>query len=437
MWAIALILTILAIICILLLGVPVALGFLALNAILSLVFIGYPAGGLQVVGSIESSLGNFNLLPIPLFVLMGELLFRAGVATRALNGIALWLGRLPGKLALVNVGTGTMFAMFSGSAVATTSTVGKMVLPDMVRQGYNRQFAMSSVLAAGGLAAIIPPSSLAVLVGTIGGISVGGMLLGGLIPGLLIAAIAAGYIIVRSMINTSLVPTAVDTSSVDWAQRWRALFRDILPLAAIMLLVLGLILTGVATPTEAAALGTAGSFLMAVTLGNLRAKEVLASLMSTVKVACGILLIIAGAAAYSQMLAYSGSISGLISFTTSLDVAPILIVILMLFVVFLMGSPLEPVSIMLITLPAFMPIVMGLDFNPIWFGVMFLIMIDVGNLTPPLGLQLFALSSAAGPGVTFWAIVRAAWPIIAIEVVAIALMLAFPGIVTFLPDLLR
>jgi len=437
MWAIALILTVIAVILILLLGVPVALGFLAINAILAFILIGYPAGGLQVVGSIESTLGNFNLLPIPLFVLMGELLFRAGIATRAMNGIALWLGRLPGKLALVNIGTGTMFAMFSGSAIATTSTVGKMVLPEMVRQGYNRRFAMGSVLAAGGLAAIIPPSSLAVLVGTIGGISVGGMLLGGLIPGLLIAAIASVYIITRSIINPSLVPAKTETTRIDWGMRFRTLFRDVLPLSSIMFLVLALIITGIATPTESAALGAVGAYIIAVTLGNLRFRALIDSLMGTIKVACGILLIIAGAAAYSQMLAYSGSVTGLIKFTTTMDVAPILVIILMLLVVFVIGSPLEPVSVMLIMLPAFMPIVLGLDFNPVWFGIMFLIMIDVGNLTPPLGLQLFALSSAAGPSVSFWELVRAALPIIVVELTAIALMLMFPDIVTFLPDLLK
>lgn len=438
MWSIALILTVLAVIIILLLGVPVALGFLVLNAILAFIIIGFPAGGIQVVGSIESTLGNYNLLPIPLFILMGELLFRAGVATRALNGISLWLGRLPGKLALVNIGTGTMFAMFSGSAIATTSTVGRMVLPDMVKQGYDRRFAMGSVLAAGGLAAIIPPSSLAVLVGTIGGISVGGMLLGGLIPGLLLALLAGGYIIIRSMINKKIVPASSGQKvHISWSERWKSLVFDILPLSSIMLLVLGLIITGIATPTESAAMGAMAALVIAKVLGKLKLKDFVASLMSTVKIGAGILLIIAGAAAYSQILAYSGSIGGLVKFTTTLNTAPILVIILMLIVVFILGSPLEPVSIMLITLPAFVPIVLGLGYDPIWFGIMFLIMVDVGNLTPPLGLQLFALGSVAGKNVSFMELIKSAFPIILIEVTAVALMLAFPQTVTALPSLMK
>lgn len=415
-------------------GAPIAFAFLAVNAVAITILSGFETGGLQLARSLDLIM-SYSLLPIPLFVMMGELLFHSGLARRTLDGIGKWFGRLPGRLALLTTAGGAAVGMFSGSAVASTTMLGTLMVPEMRSRGYNNRLAVGAVLGAGGLAMVIPPSSLAVLVGTIGKISIGRLLIAGLIPGLLLAICAMGYILVRSIFSEGYAPP-YDVDPVPWSERWKALFVDVLPLGTVMIVVLGLIVLGWATPTEAAAVGTVFATGLIASYRALSREALVKASYGTLKITAGILLIIAAAAGYSQVMAFSGAISGAVATVTSLDVAPILLIIAMLIVILVVGGPLEDISLMLIFLPVFVPMVVQLGYDPVWFGLIFLIMLDVANLSPPVGLSLFIMQQVTDDDVSASDIYWAAVPFMVIDFVVIALVMLIPGIALWLPNVL-
>lgn len=415
-------------------GAPIGFAFLAVNGVAITILTGFETGGLQIARSLNL-ISSYSLLPIPLFVLMGEVLFHSGMAARTLEGMGKWFGRLPGRLALLTTAGGAAIGMFSGSAVASTTMLGTLMVPEMRAKGYNNRLSVGAVLGAGGLAMIIPPSSLAVLVGTIGQISIGRLLIAGLIPGLFLAVCAMGYIFVRSKFSEGYAP-AYDVEPARWSERWKALFLDILPLSSVMIVILGLIILGWATPTEAAAVGTVFAISLIGAYRMLSWQAFVKASKGTLKITAGVMLIIAAAAGYSQVMAYSGAIRGAIETVTGLDVAPILVVIAMIVVILVIGGPLEDISLMLICLPVFVPIVTALGFDPVWFGLIFLIMLDVANLSPPVGLGLFIMQQVTADDVTTNDIYWAAVPFLVIDFVVIALIMLIPNIALWLPDLL-
>ncbi|MEX0741873.1 MAG: TRAP transporter large permease subunit, partial [Phycisphaeraceae bacterium] len=325
-------------------SLPVAFAFLGVNIIGAALLIGFEAGGLQVTRSISPTIMNFSLLPIPLFVFMGELLFHSGLASRTLDGVSKWFGKVPGRLALVTQAGGASFSVFSGSSLATTSMLGSLLVPEMRKRGYSVEMSAGAILAAGGLAMVIPPSAIIVLVGTIGHVSIGRLLLAGIIPGILLAVIAMGYIVIRCWRNPSLAPP-YDVGAVTWNERWRALFVDILPLGSVLVTVLGLIILGIGTPTEAAAVGSVVAAGLIACYGNLTLENFRKAVFGTLRIAGGILFIVAGAAGFSQLVAYSGAISGLIDLVSGMNAHPLIIVAVMLIVLVILGSPLEHISI--------------------------------------------------------------------------------------------
>lgn len=415
-------------------GAPIAFSFLAVNAVAMTILSGFETGGLQIARSLNLIM-SYSFLPIPLFVMMGELLFHSGLARRTLDGIGKWFGRVPGRLALLTTAGGAAVGMFSGSAVAATTMLGTLMVPEMKEKGYNNRLAVGAVLGAGGLAMVIPPSSLAVLVGTIGQISIGRLLVAGLVPGLLLAVCAMGYIYLRSRFSPGFAPP-YDVEPVPWREKWRALFVDVLPLTSVMFIVLGLIVLGWATPTEAAAVGTAFAIGLIACYRTLTREAFVRATLGTLKITAGIMLIIAAAAGYSQVMAFSGAISGAITAVTGLEIAPLLIILVMLFVILVIGGPLEDISLMLICLPVFVPIVVQLGYDPVWFGLIFLIMLDVANLSPPVGLALFIMQQVTDDDVTTNDVYWAAMPFMAIDFVVIALVIMIPGVALWLPNLL-
>ena len=415
-------------------GAPIAFAFLAVNAVTAMLLAGVQTGGLQIAQSLDLIM-SYSLLPIPLFVLMGELLFHSGMATRTLDGIGKWFGRVPGRLALLTTAGGAAVGMFSGSAVASTTMLGTLLVPEMRAKGYNNRLAVGAVLGAGGLAMVIPPSSLAVLVGTIGQISIGRLLVAGFIPGMMLAVCAMAYILIRCKLRPGDAP-AYDVERFGWRERWRSLFVDVLPLGSVMIVILGLIIMGWATPTEAAAVGVVVAFALIGSYGLLSRRALVGASFGTLKITAGILLIIAAAAGYSQVMAYSGAIRGVIETVTALALDPMLIVVLMLLVILIIGGPLEDISLMLICLPVFVPIVVELGFDPVWFGLIFLLMLDVANLSPPVGLSLFIMQQVTHDDVTTNDIYWAAIPFLIIDLFVIALILAWPGLALWLPELL-
>ena len=416
-------------------GMPVAFCFMLINVVGMYACFGM-VGLEQLIISIYRTLNSFILLPIPLFILMGEVMFHSGIAPVLIKTLDKWLGRLPGRLSLLAVGAGTLFSTLTGTSLASVAMLGSVLVPEMEQQGYKKSMTLGPILGSGGLAMMIPPSALAVLCGAIAEISIGRILVGIIIPGLLMAAIYAAYIIIRCRLQPSIAPT-YEVTPTPLSEKLVATARYVLPQGIIIFLVIGVIFLGIATPSEAAATGAIGTIIVALLYRRLTWEIVKRATIGTLSVTGMLFLIIAGATAFSQVLAYSGASAGLSALATELPVAPIFIIMAMQVVVLFLGAFMDVVSIMMITLPIFVPVVLSLGFNPVWFAVMFLINIEVAGISPPFGLSLFVMKGVATPDTTMGDIYRAALPFCGLSLIAMALIIAFPTLALWLPGLMR
>ena len=411
---------------------PIAFCFLLVNTIGVLIWWGGAPGLMQLILSIRESVTSFTLLPVPLFILMGEVMFQSGIGFRMIDTLEKWLGRLPGRLSLLAVGAGTLFATMSGSSMASGALLGSTLVPEMERQGYKKPMSLGPILGSGGLAMMIPPSALAVILGAIAEISIGKILIAIVVPGLLMAVLYATYIITRSKLQPHLAPT-YEIIPPSLLEKLAATALYVLPLGLIIFLVIGLIFLGIATPSEAAATGTLGTFILAAIYRRLNWGMLKKSVLATVEITVMVFLIIMGATAFSQILAFSGASRGLIELATSMPLAPIFIIVGMMFVLGILGMFISVVPIMMITLPIFMPIIYALDFSPVWFAVIFLLNMEMATTTPPFGLLLFVVKGVAPKGTTMADCYRAALPFLGCDVIALALIIAFPAIALWLP----
>lgn len=419
-----------------LVGVPVAIAFLAINVVGVLVFMGGLVGVDQLIANSTSAVTNFTLVPVPLFILMGELLFHTGLAYRVFDAFDKCFGGIRGRLCYLSVGGGTVFATLSGSSMANAAMLGTSLMPDMIRRGYKRYIIIGPIMAVGGLAMIIPPSSLAVLLGSLARIDVGALLIAGLVPGLLLALM----IVVTIRIMIALDPEAAPGYAAERAP-WRdillGVLRDVAPMGLIVFAVIGLILLGWATPTESAAFGVLSVVILAALYRQLTWQAVIRSLRGTVSVSVMMLVIIIGSTTFSQVLAFSGASAGLIATVTGMDVAPYAMLAAMFLVMILLGMFMDPLSIMMLTLPIFMPLVALFGFDPVWFGVIMLLGLELGLITPPFGLLLFVMVGVSPPGTTVAQVSLAALPFIACILVLVVLLVLFPDLALWLPDLMR
>lgn len=414
-------------------GMSVAFAFFLINILGVLALQGGGAAFNQMIFSIYSSVSSFTLLPVPLFVLMGEILWHSKIASRSFDALDKLLGRLPGRLGLLTVFSGTIFSSLSGSTMANTALLGSMLLPDMRKRGYSGDMSIGPILCSGALAMIIPPSALAVIFATIAKLSIGDLLIALILPGLLLAALYTAYIIGRASLDPAAAPS-YDVASVPLSEKLIGLVKYVLPLSIIVFLVVGVIFVGVATPTEAAALGALGSFVLAWAYGGVSWGSMIEALKGTVRISVMMLTIMAAAITFSQILAFSGATRGLLQFVTDLPVAPLVLVILMQLVVLFLGCFMEQIAIMLITLPIFMPIVELHGIDPIWFGIMFIIMVEIGYMTPPFGFNLFYLKGVAPEGVTMGDIYRSAIPYVAVILLGLLIVAMFPSLALWLPS---
>ena len=413
-------------------GFPIAFAFLCMDLLGILVFIGH-RGVYQAPLQIFSSLSTFTLAPIPLFIFMGELMFHSGVAYRTIDVLDKWLGRLPGRLSLLAAGGGTLFSALSGSTLANTAMLGTVLMPDMQRRGYHTAMSVGPIVGVGGLAMLIPPSSLAVVLAALGHISVSKILVGGVVPGLLLGAMFALYIILRCWLNPDLAPH-YEVAASTWSERILLLVRYVLPLGIIIFMVLGLMLLGVATPTEAAASGVLGTIVVIALFKRITFKVLKDAITGTLEITVMIFMIIAASNTFSSLLAYSGATQGLLGVVKGLELPPLMILVGMQLLVFLLGMFMETISIMMICLPIFMPIVKILGFDPVWFGVIMLINFEMGLITPPFGMLLFVMKGVAPEGISIEEICRAAMPFILCDALAILLIIIFPALALWLPS---
>ena len=418
------------------LGLPVAFAFLVLNVIGAILFLGGEPGLAQLARNAVQSITSFSLTPIPFFVLMGEVLFHTGVALKAIDAFALLIRRVPGRLAVIAIVAGTVFSAISGSTIATTALLGSLMLPTMLARGYDPRMAMGPIMGIGGVDMLIPPSALTVLLGSLAGISIAGLLIGGIVPGLILSVMYVAYIITRATMNPALAPDVQVEEGPEGAARWLPFATHVVPLVLIFGLVIGAMTGGFATPTEAAAIGAAGTIVAAALYRSLTFANLMKALTGTVAVSGTILFIIVGATTFSQVLSFSGVVNGLVGLVTGLGLSVNALMIAMLLILLFLGCFVDQVSMMLITLPFFMPLVQRYDVDLIWFGVLFLICMQLGLLTPPFGLLLFTMKGVAPPSITMQQIYMASMPYIAMSLLILVLIFLFPAIATWLPALL-
>lgn len=424
-------------------GLPVVFAFLGVNLIGAWIFLGGDAGLAQWVRNTASALVNFSLTPIPLFVLMGEILLQSGLAFRAIGAIEKLIDRVPGKLSIVTILGGTTFATLSGSSIANTAMMGSVMLPQMMQRGYHPSMSMGPIMAVGGIAMLIPPSALAVMLGSLAGISIEGLLIGGIIPALLMALIFLLYVVLRSKLRPQDVPMAQELGQGQeeavlrgW-QRWRPFFRDVVPLLGIFVAVVGSMFAGWASPTESAAIGAMASLLAALAYRALSWQALRKSLMETTKVSVIILFVLAASTTFAQLLSFSGASAGLLGLIQSMDVSATQLVLGMLLILLVMGMVLDQVSMMMIALPFFMPLAASAGIDTIWLGVMMLVAMEIGLLTPPFGLLLIVMQSVAPKGIGLAQVYRAALPFVLLELLLLALVFVAPVLATGLPTLMR
>lgn len=417
-------------------GMPVTLAFFGVNLAGAWVFLGGEAGLEQLVRNTGVSVNSFALLPIPLFVMMGEILFHTGVAYRSINAIDRLLQRVPARLAVVSLAGGTVFAALSGSSIANTALLGGTLSPDMLRRGYSPTLSFGPVMAVGGIAVLIPPSALAVMLGSLSGISISKLLIGGIVPGLLMSLGFLVYILAICWLWPHVAPRERVHSGGGFRERYWPFLRDVMPLSLIFVAVIGSMLSGLATPTEASALGAVASLVATACYGALSLKTLKTSLLETAKVSVSILFIIAASTTFSQILSFSGVTTGVTEVIGSLRLSPDMLVLAMLGLLLLLGCVIDQVSMMLVTLPFFMPLAAAANIDTIWLGLMMLVAIEIGLLTPPFGILLMVMQGAAPRGTPLAQIYRAAFPFIVIEVMVLGLMFAWPAMVNWLPGLL-
>lgn len=420
----------------LLIGLPVAFAFLLVNLIGAYVLWGGEIGLEQLILSIDSSVSTFVLVPVPMFILMGSVMFHSGIAFKMIEVMDQWLGRIAGRLAILAVTAGTLFATLTGVAMGSVAMLGSTLAPDMERRGYAKSMSLGPILASGSLAIMIPPSALAVILASLGKFSVGKLLVGILLPGLLLAVVYVTYIVVRCSVQPSLAP-AYQVPSAPLAPRIRDTVRFVLPPISVVVVVIGTIFLGVATPTEAAAVGALLTFLLALAYGQLRWAVIKKAVASATWLSVMVLIILTGSAAFGQLLSFSGVTPALTRLAVDLPVEPIVVLILMQVVVIFLGMFIEQTSIVMVTVPIFMPIVAAMGWDPVWFGAIMVLNLEMATISPPFGLSLFVMKGIASPDTTMGDLYRAALPFVGLNLVVMALMISFPQLVLWLPGLMR
>ncbi len=433
-WYIILLLGIAILFALFLSGAPIFLAFL-FAILVGVYFIIGPAGFPMFANSILDTVSITSLASIPLFILMGELLFRSGTMDVLFDSIDKLVGRVRGRQYVLVVVLSAVFGALSGVAMAVAAMLGRAIMPGMQARGYDRDIAAGLIVGGASLAPIIPPSLLAIIVGSIADVSISKLLVAGVIPGLLMGGIFLVYVFARIAFNPGLAPKSVaaERGDVTASEQIVALVRT-LPFVIVIFAVMGLIMMGIATPSESAATGVAGALLTAAIYRNLSFKMIWSSLMAAATVSAMILAIMAMSKMFTQLLAFTGATSELVQLVANLDVGPTVMLLIMLAVPFLLCMFIDTIAVILLTIPIYQPVVTGMDFDPVWFWLLFLVNITLGAITPPFGYTLFAFKAVV-PDMTISDVYRATLPFVLLFLTGIGLIITFPGIATWLPNL--
>ena len=422
-----------ALFALILLGLPIAFSLTIVSVGAGLAAFG-PAAFNQLYGSFYSASTNFILSAIPMFILMGALLERSGVAERLFKVMSMWLGRLPGGLALATIAMGGIFAAAAGVVGAVEVMIGMMAIPAMQRMGYDNRLIAGTICAGGSLGTMIPPSVIAVMYASLAQISVGKLLAGMILPGLLMVGLFLAYIVIQGILKPTPVPVEAQEPDLPLGEKLWLTVTTLLPVFALIFAVLGSIMGGIASPTEAAAVGAAGALILCVIYGQFSPKVLAESLSITVRISAMILLIVAAGTMFMGVFAANRGASLIRDVIEATGLGTTGMIVFFLLIVFLLGFVLDWTANVLICVPLFAPFVRAAGIDPIWFGTLVIIVIQTSYLTPPMASAIFYLKSIAPKDMTYGQMCRGVLPFVGLQLLTLLIVAAFPVLVTWLPE---
>jgi tripartite ATP-independent transporter DctM subunit len=373
---------------------------------------------------------SWTLAALPLFVWMGEILFRTRLSEEMFEGLAPWLGWLPGRLLHVNILGCGIFAAVSGSSAATCATIGKVALPELRKRGYDERMSLGSLCGAGTLGLLIPPSIIMIVYAVAAEVSILKMFVAGVLPGILLIALFSGCIAVWALLNPEKTPAAIEQLPV--RERLRRA-RNLIPCLALIVFVMATMFTGYATATEAAAFGVLGSLAIAWWSRTLTWTNFRASLMGATRLSCMILFILAGAAFMSSCMAFTGIPRALAEWVATLNMSRYGLLAALVVIYVLLGMVIDGISMIVLTMSIVLPMVQGAGIDLIWFGIFIVILVEIAQITPPVGFNLFVLQTMSGRDINY--VARASLPFFFMMLIALGAVIAFPALSTWLPDL--
>ncbi len=387
-----------------------------------------PAGD-AMMNTIWGASSSWTLTALPLFVWMGEILFRTRLSEDMFKGLAPWLNRLPGRLLHTNVIGCAIFAAVSGSSAATCATIGKMTLPELLKRGYPEDKVIGTLAGAGTLGLLIPPSIIMIVYGVTANVSISKLFIAGVIPGILLASLFMGYIVVWALRNPGAIPPAeADLSFIEKLKE----SRHLIPVVLLIVGVLGSIYAGIATATESAAIGVVGSLLLSLLQGSMTFNTFKDSLLGATKLYCMIALILAGAAFLTLAMGYIGLPRHLAEFISSMNLSPFMLIVALTIFYIILGCFLDGISMVVLTMGVILPTVQAAGIDLIWFGIFIVLVVEMAQITPPVGFNLFVLQGMTRHEIPY--IAKATLPMFCLMIVAVLLVYFFPQIILWLPE---
>jgi tripartite ATP-independent transporter DctM subunit len=404
---------------------------LMLLGLLTMIMLDNSAYGLIFATTTWGASSSWALTALPLFIWMGEILFRTRLSKDLFEGLTPWLGKLPGQLFHVNILSCGIFAAVSGSSAATAATIGRMTLPELKQRGYDTKMAIGTLAGSGTLGLLIPPSIILIVYGVAAEVSVARLFMAGAIPGLLLVFLFMGYTAFWAKMHPQSVPQENDHFT--WSDKFNAI-RNLLPVLGLILFVLGSIYTGLTTPTEAAAFGVAGALVLSLLSGTLSQQSLNDSLMGAVKTSCMIALILAGAAFLTISMGFLGLPRMLAEIITTLQLSPYMLLVYLTLLFVVLGCFLDGISVVVLTTSVVLPMIQQAGIDLLWFGIYIVLVVEMSQITPPVGFNLFVIQALTGKNILY--IAKAALPFFLLILLAVVLITVFPSIVTALPDLM-
>lgn len=433
-WGITLTLSIVVLLLLFSTGLPIFVAFLVVNVLGVFLLMGTTGFGM-FANSLYNTITQESLMAIPLFILMGEILFRSNAVEILIDSVDKMVGNVRGRQYVLVTCLSTIFGALSGSAVAVAAMLGRSVMPVMEQKGYDRRLSISAVLGGASLAPIIPPSLLVVMIGSMVDTSIAKLLIAGVMPGLLLAAMMVAYTYIRILKNPKLEPNSEEGAKPRVSAReFFAAFVRTFPFLVVIFSVMGLILLGIATPNESAATGVVGALIAAAMFKRLSFKMFYQSVLGTCSVSTMILVIIACSMLFGQLLSFTGATTGLVTVATEMELPALATFLVLMGIPFVLCMFIDLFAVMLVAIPIYDPILSVYNYDPIWFWTLFLMNLTLGSLSPPFGYTIFALKGAM-PELSMDDVYAGAWPMVWLFIVGMSIMYAFPSIVTFLPSL--